>query len=102
MVEHPIMEFDGLTARRRLPDFRHASEAAADLHYLYDEIDGAQHVAGEIDDTVAREVAVEFDRFLEGEAGAVRMARAHDPPPRPREDRRAAKPIEDVGTQVSM
>src|SRR5260370_41080787 len=78
MFERPIVEFDGLAALRRLPDFRHAPEAAADLHHLHDEIDGAQHVAGEIDDAVAREVAVELDRLLEGEAGAIRVYRAHE------------------------
>src|SRR5258707_2487132 len=78
MVEYPIVEFDGLAARRRFPNLRDAPDDAADLHRLHDEIDGAQHVASEIDDAVACEVAVELDRFLEGEARTVRMHRAHE------------------------
>src|SRR5882724_10474246 len=79
MLDNPIVKLDRLAAGCRLPHLDDLSPSAADAHDLDDEIDGAPHVASEIDEAIAGEVAVELHRLLEREPRAVGVDGAHEP-----------------------
>src|SRR5260221_14710704 len=78
MFELPIMERHRLAAGCRLPHLDTPSTAAGGAHHLNDEIDGAAHVAGEVDDAMTGEIAVELDCFINRERRAVRVDSAHE------------------------